>query len=449
MLNNAGSPTEELVVRAVRSDIALSAAPFVLVLDDFHLIDSPAIMAALTVIVPQCASQMRVVILSRHGVSLSLARLSTKENILEIGESDLRFSDREAYELLRRNDAPNLSMQAVSSINARAEGWGAGLHLASLYLRQRADAEIRQFVSEESAPIRSVEKYLWEEVIDRQAAPVRAFLLATSILDRFSASLCEAVTGRNDCAGLIHSLETNRLFLVPLDERGEWYRYHHLFREALRDHFGKSASAAEIQELHRRAATWFEQREIVSEALRHALRGRDWHQIERLLDRISTIHFQQDRLASLCDLLRDVPVPVLERNPLLAFRLAWALVRTGEFGPAAHPLQIARDALLTSHDRTLVASLLILEAYRDLYDSAPRTIEWCLQALDTLENDQYSEQGSALSILGWAHMYSGDLDLADAAFSRARKMVSLAPETWTVLSEVVGSASVLVQRGRL
>lgn len=442
-------PSHAAIVHAFRADVRAAHDSFVLVIDDYHLINNTAIDDALAVLIPQIASTMRVVICSRTNIPPSLARLRHQISVTDITEADLRFTDSEAWELLQSGDLAALSQSDAAAINDRAEGWGVGLQLASHYLRGRSTAEASRIARNLPESIRSIETYLWEEVIARQAEPVREFLLATSILDLFDGSLCEALTGNAASSAIIRTLDDQRLFMVGLDEQGQWYRYHYLFRDALRDQLALTASRDTIRTLHARAAEWLEQHGAINEALRHALAAEDWTRTERLLERVSTDHYEQDRLAALCEVLQDVPTAVLERSPILALRLAWARIRTGEFELAERPLQIARDAIYEANDRSSLISLLILEAYHDLHENATNVIDLCNAALGLLGDDQPLEQAAALTIRGWAFMYTGESARALDSFASVRQKNGYAPGTWTRLSEIAGSASVFVQRGML
>jgi LuxR family maltose regulon positive regulatory protein len=350
---------------------------------------------------------------------------------------------------MRQSDRLGIAPGDADRLNERTEGWVAGLQLVGYVLRGQTPDRIGRFAAEFSGSVRSIETYLWEEVIGRQKEAVRAFLLQSSILDRFTGPLCLAVTGNDDSAAIIRQLERDRLFVVALDDRGQWYRYHHLFADALRDRLTQEVSEAGVADLHRRASAWLERHELIEEASRHALAGRDWERCDRLLERISIEHYAVDRLASLCSLLQGVPPEVLERSPTLAFRLAWALIRSGNFQQAEQPLRLVEQAWAAAGDQADTASLLILQAFRSMYDSATRVIELCVRALALLTDDRPIDQGNAYALLGWAHTYAGDASAAERAFAGARAKANVAANTWIRLSELAGSAGVLIQRGKL
>jgi LuxR family maltose regulon positive regulatory protein len=449
LLNGMSPPSGPAIVGSLVAELFPATRPLVLVLDDYHVIDNPEIHDAMAALLLQLPPGMRVVLVSRTDPPLPLARLRSQQDIFELGQEDLRITGEEAVELMRQGDRLEVTPNQAINLNARAEGWVAGLQLVGHVLRGQPPQRIHRFATEFTGSVRSIESYLWEEVIGRQAEAVRTFLLRTSILDRFCGSLCQAVTGSPDSGAIIRQLEQDHLFVIALDDRGQWYRYHHLFAEALRDRLAQAEGESELADLHRRAAAWLEPHEFIEEASRHALAGRDWDRAERLLERISTEHYEQERLASLCALLQDVPAEALERSPTLAFRFAWALIRSGQFQQAEQPLRIAERAWATAGDRNDLASLLILQAYRSMYDSASRVIDLCGQALELLSDDRPMDQGIALALLGWAHMHAGDPSAAERAFAGARARANVVQDTLIHVSELAGSASVLVQRGKL
>ncbi len=446
----AGTPLAiREVVDSLLTELSSATRPFVLVLDDYHVIDNSVIHAAMATLLLQLPEGMRVVIVSRTDPPLPLARLRSQQGLCELGQDHLRLTDEEAVELIQQGYRLEITLNQAINLNERAEGWVAGLQLVGHILRGQSPQRVHRFATEFAGSVRSIATYLWEEVIGNQPEAVRTFLLQTSILDRFCGPLCQAVTENPESSAILRQLEQDHLFVIALDDRGQWYRYHHLLAEALRDRLAQAVSESELAELHRRAAAWLDQQEFVEEASRHALAGRDWVLADRLLERISTDHYEHERLASLCALLQGIPAEALDRSPSLAFRFAWALIRSGHLQRAERPLRVVQRAWTKDSDAEAYASLLILQAYRSLYDSASSVIDLCGQALDLLSDDRPIDQGSALALLGWALMYRGDAAAAERAFAGARAKATTAQNSWFGLSELVGSACILVQRGKL
>lgn len=244
----------------------------VIVLDDFHAITRPDIHEAITFLVEHLPDPMRLVLTSRNDPPLGLARLRARGDLAEIRSDDLRFSGDDAAALLRGALGLNLGDAQVAALRARTEGWAAGLYLAGLSLRGREDADA--FITDFAGDDRMVVDYLAAEVLEGQTPGRRDFLLRTSILTRLTGGLCDAVTGTGGSARVLEDLERSNLFLVPLDNRREWYRYHHLFGELLR-HELELASPEEVAGLHGRAAAWYLGAGSIDEAVHHSAAGGD------------------------------------------------------------------------------------------------------------------------------------------------------------------------------
>ena len=268
MLQTPQPPPPEAFLTSLINDIAATPAPFVLVLDDYHLIQAPPIHQQLAYLLEHQPPQMHLVIITREDPPLPLARLRARGQITDIRQSDLKFTEEETADFLRQVMQLDLSPADVATLQRRTEGWIAGLQLAALSMQQSED--VRQFVAEFAGSHRYVLDYLVEEVYRRQAPDVQDFLLKTSILDRLTAPLCDAVLGiANQRTTAIsarpspirrHSRPPDRanLFIVRLDEARQWYRYHRLFRDLLRI----QREALDTAALHRRAAAWFEQQRL-------------------------------------------------------------------------------------------------------------------------------------------------------------------------------------------
>jgi len=242
------------------------AEPAALVLDDYHLIGDTRIHAGMASMLEHLPPTLHIVITSRTEPPLGVATLRARAQLSEIDAPQLRFSGAEAESLLNDVHGLELSAEMVTSLHERTEGWAAGLYLAVLSMRGRA--EVNSFIESFTGSDRRVVDYLGAEVLGEQSDSELAFLLATSVLDRFCAPLCDAVSGRRDARVMLDRIERSNYFLIPLDPRREWYRYHHLFGELLRHELERRRPGA-APELHRRAAHWFLDAGLVSEAIAH------------------------------------------------------------------------------------------------------------------------------------------------------------------------------------
>jgi LuxR family transcriptional regulator, maltose regulon positive regulatory protein len=263
----------EGVVTAVINEIAAQPdAEILFFLDDYHLISSQRVHESLVFLLEHLPRGLHLVLASRADPPLGVARLRAGADLAELRAADLRFTPEEAAALLRRAAGADLPDAAVTELAARTEGWAAGLQLAGLSLRGRRD--IRRFVEAFSGSNRYVLDYLAGEVLDRQRADLREFLLETSVLDRLSGALCDAVTGRHDGQAMLEEVERANLFLVPLDEVRGWWRYHHLFADLLRARLNQE-QPGRAPHLRRAAALWCEEHGLASEAIGYALASQD------------------------------------------------------------------------------------------------------------------------------------------------------------------------------
>jgi LuxR family maltose regulon positive regulatory protein len=260
------------MVTALVNQLQATPEEVALVLDDYHLLQSRPIHDGMAFLLGHLPPQLHVVITSRSDPPLPLPRLRARGQLAELRTADLRFTPEESAALLREVWALDLAPEAVAVLGSRTEGWAVGLQLAALSLRERPDPDA--FLDAFAGTHRYVLDYLSEEVLDRQPDRVRRFLLETSILERLSGPLCDAVTGRSDSQDLLEELERANLFLIPLDEERRWYRFHHLFRDLLGAELQR-AEATRLPELHHRAAVWSEQHGLIDETIRHALAAGD------------------------------------------------------------------------------------------------------------------------------------------------------------------------------
>ena len=227
-------PPADLLLTILLNEMTAIPVNFVLVLDDYHLVDSNPVDLALIFLLEHLPPQMHLVITTREDPQLPLARLRAQGRLTELRAADLRFTPAEAAEFLNQVMSLNLSASDIAALEDRTEGWIAGLQLAALSMRGRED--VHEFISSFAGDNRYIVDYLVEEVLQRQPEPVRNFLLQTAILDRLNGPLCDAVTGQADSSARLEALQRGNFFLVPLDDKRHWYRYHHLFAEVLRLH---------------------------------------------------------------------------------------------------------------------------------------------------------------------------------------------------------------------
>lgn len=279
----------DYVLTLLLNSLATAASKCVLVLDDYHVISSPAVHAALTFLLDNLPAQMRVAIGTRADPPLQLARLRVCDQLVEVRAIDLRFTLAETLDFFSTTLNLALSKQEIQAVEACAEGWAAGLQLITLALKQGSfrpgEASVAEFIARFSASQRSVFDYLTDEVFERQLPDVQHFLLDTSVLDRLSGPLCDAVADRTGSATVLDELYRANLFVISLDEEQSWYRYHYLFGRFLRERLARQWPD-KAAELNRRASAWYEREEALGEAIKHALAASDFDRAVRLTERL-------------------------------------------------------------------------------------------------------------------------------------------------------------------
>ena len=321
-------PPNDAVLTALVNDLHAVSGDVVLVLEDYHVIEARDIQDGVAFLLEHLPPQAHLVIASRSDPELPLALLRGRGELVEVRAADLRFTPEEATAYLNGVMGLVLSAGDVTALEGRTEGWIAALQLAALSMQGRDDAA--SFIAGFAGDDRYIVDYLAEEVLQRQPERVQRFLLQTSILDRLSGSLCDAVTGQDDGKARLAALERGNLFLVPLDDRRHWYRYHQLFADVLQAHLLDEQPDV-VPELHRRASAWHERNGEPSEAIRHALAAED---VERAADLVELAipALRKDRQeATILRWLHRLPDEVVRARPVLAIGFVGALMASNEF----------------------------------------------------------------------------------------------------------------------
>src|SRR5580704_12622867 len=336
----------EGLVTALINELAAQAGrdEVLLVLDDYHLVDSGPVHESVAFLLENLPPGLLLVVSGRADPPLPLARLRARGQLAELRAADLRFTPEEAAALLGEAAGPGLPAAAAETLTARTEGWAAGLQLAGLSLRGRTDAA--GFVAAFSGSHRFVLDYLADEVLDGQPEQVRAFLLETSVLERLSGELCDAVTGRAGSQAMLTGIERAGLFLVPLDEVRGWWRYHHLFADLLRARL-RAEQPGRVQALHRAAAAWCDEHDLADDAVRHALAAGDAARAARLVERHVETLLGRSEGATLRRWLSALPAESVRHRPRLGLAQA--------YGAAMSFQTEALEALLDDADRAFAA----------------------------------------------------------------------------------------------
>ena len=336
------SPPAESALEMLINDLATIPEDFTLVLDDYHVITNEAIHQSLIFLIEHMPPQMHLVIASRTTPPLPLTLLRGRGQLAELRSDDLRFTPDEIAVFLNNVMGLNLSSEQIAALDERTEGWIVGLQMAAVSMQGKED--VSGLIAEFSGDDRYVLDYLIEQVLDRQMGQVQSFLLQTSILDRMCGSLCEAVTGQEDGQATLEALESANLFIIPLDNRRRWYRYHHLFAAVLQTRLQQTQPDL-VPELHSRASGWYEDNGLMEEAVDHALAADDFETAASLMERAADSVARRRETGKLLMWLELLPEEVILSRPRLCLKYAYLLSWSGQHDVAGEWLQVVERAL--------------------------------------------------------------------------------------------------------
>lgn len=444
-------PPPQIILTSLINDLDGLDASFALVLDDYHVITAQPIHEALTFILDHLPRQMHLVLLTRADpFGLPLARLRARHQLVDLRADDLRFTSHEAAAFLNQVMGLALSASDVMALEQRIEGWIAGLQLAALAMQGQHD--ISGFIAAFSGSNRYIADYLVDEVLNRQSETVQAFLLQTSILDQLCGALCEAVTIQPNAQAMLEELELANLFVVPLDHDRHWYRYHHLFAEALRTRLHETYPGC-LPDLHRQAAEWHEQHGFVPEAVSHALAAGDQERAARLVEQNAMAMLRRGEVMTLLNWLKAVERPGHIR-PWLCLSEAWALTITGQPDRAEPLLKAAEQSLPTAVEaikaRDMLGHIAAIRAYMAVRrGDTLHTIDLAQQALEYLSESNVSVHSVVRSMLGDACWVNGDLAGASRAFAEASRLGKVAGNINVAVPALCALASLRMLKGEL
>jgi len=447
------------LLTALLNDLASTEDDFILVLDDYHAIDSKAVDELLAFLTEHMPPQMHLVITTREDPALPLARLRARNQLTEIRAADLRFTESEAAEFLNQVMGLKLSAEEVTALEKRTEGWIAGLQLAALSMQGKADksAFIRAF----GGTNQFVLDYLLEEVLHKQPERVQGFLLRTSILNRMNGSLCDALLQDPIPAqGTLETLERDNLFVIPLDAERRWYRYHRLFRDLLRQRLSQTYNKEEIAGMHIRASAWFEQNGEVGEAFQHAMSAADVDCAARLLEQNWLAMDETFQSGTWLGWANQLPLRMRRLRPVLLTQMGWAYMDAGDAELSESCLQEAESSLKNPLEelviveveqfRKLPARIAIARAYNaQVRGRFADTLRYAETALDLIPDDQPFMQAQAASILSTSNWAHGDLE---TAYEYMNNFVTASLNNGNIAFAIASSfakAAILVTQGRL
>ena len=422
VLQSPQPPPTESILTALLNEIDTVPDDFVLVLDDYHVIDAEHVDGALAFLIEHLPPRMHLIISTREDPSLPLARLRVRGQLIELRAADLRFTPSEAAEFLGGVMGLDLTEEDIAALETRTEGWIAGLQLAAISMRGHEDAT--GFIESFTGSHHFVLDYLVEEVLGQQPESVQAFLLRTSVLDRLCGSLCDAVLLDPSSSGqeTLEYIEHANLFLVPLDDERRWYRYHHLFAELLRQRLlqGAVSSTGDVDDLHGRASQWYEENGLEVEAFRHAAAANDVERAERLIEGKGVPLYFRGTVAPVLKWLESLPKTELDARPSLWVMYASVLLLI-DHTAVEQRLQAAEAALRGTepNDRTrdLVGRIASMRATLAVIGHDAETIiAQSRRALEHLHPDNLPIRTATTWTLGHAHHLQGNRAAASRAY---------------------------------
>ncbi len=466
-LQNPPLPPIGTLLTPLINEIAAIQANFIFVLDDYHVLESPAIDDALTFLLDHLPPPMHLVITTREDPNLPIARLRARGQLTELRAADLRFTPAEAAAFLNQVMGLALSTEEVAILETRTEGWIAGLQLAALSIQGRQD--IPGFIRSFAGDHRYIVDYLVEEVLSRQPEAVRNFLMQTAILDRLNGSLCDAVTGQAGGRQRLEALQRGNFFVVPLDDHRHWYRYHHLFAEVLHAYL-LAEQPDQVSGLHLRASEWYEQHGLTAEAIRHALAAQEFARAAGLIERVFPAMSRSRQEATVLDWLRALPEALVRERPVLCNLFAGVLLQANQLEevetwlsaaerwmapsaglPMPPDSALSRMVVVNAEEfRRLPGAIAIHRAGQALMlGQVADASRHARRVLELAPQDDYLGRGGATALLGIAFWTSGELATAGQLYAEGMRLLQRAGNISDVLGCALALADIEIAQGRL
>jgi LuxR family transcriptional regulator, maltose regulon positive regulatory protein len=459
VLRSGQLPPLEVVAASLIQDIFELPMRFLLILDDFHVIQDPDILQVLERLLFNQPPQLHLVLITREDPQLPLARTRANGEMTEIRAADLRFAGQEPARFLNEMMGLSLNKEDLNFLETRTEGWIVGLQLAGLSMRGHSDPSA--FIASLSGSHRFILGYLTEEVLNRQPSEIQTFLLQTSILDKLNGELCDAVTRRSNSQAMLERLLNGNLFLIPLDDDQTWYRYHHLFADLLRSQQNRLAGQ-QVEELHRRASLWYEQAGMRAEAVDHALAASDYARAVALLESFAMPILQHGYVKGADRWLKAIPAEWHAQSPRTNLAFAWMHLLRGSYHELEPYLSQVEAYFTSAQTRPtddspdnhplaeLEAEYYALQANRLQVQGRPKeAIEMAQRSLQMAGPEQYFVSSFAYLGLGGGYRQAGDLASALQAYEKG---LQASRQAGTYVSEMLAASVVTlisIQSGRL
>lgn len=440
----------EVVLTALINRISEMPEPFVLVLDDYHLIETPSVHHILSFLLEHLPHQMHLVLITRADPPLPLARLRARGRLAELRAADLSFSLDESAVLLNEMMGLKLTTDDVNTLVGRTEGWAVGLQLAALSMQGRAD--LQSFITRFTGSQEYIADFLTDEVLEQQPEKTKSFLLQTSILERMTGPLCDAVLNGTSSQSVLEELQESNLFLVSLDDERRWYRYHHLFAELLL-HRLKRETPNLVASLHQRASEWFEQQGLLPEAIKHALDAQDFETAARLVNTVFDQLWETGTHTTLKGWLERLPDATLNSWPQLIVRQAMFHTLRGQVNAAETHLHDAEQMLDQKQPADSAKWQGIIACLRGhlawVKSDVPDIVRQSQVALDILPEREGEWRSFAAMTLGGAFSIEGKTQQAGEAYEQALETARKSGNLRFILAPAIKLAFNLRDQGRL
>ncbi len=447
---NTLSSSSMAFITSLVNNIAATPSTFALVLDDYHVLHTQAIHEAMTFLLDHLPPNMHLFIASREEPPLPLARLRVRNQLLELRLPDLRFTHDEVTTFLQQMVPEALPHADIALLEERTEGWIAGLQLAALSMRGSQDAPA--LTASFTGSHRHVMDYLVEEVLNRLPEHLQTFLLQTSVLDRLCASLCNALTGQPDAQKTLEYLEQSNIFLVSLDEKRRWYRYHHLFAEVLRHRLQRLCPDL-LPELHLKASLWYENHGETATAIEHALLSSDTDRAATLIEYACGAWMMKGETTTLLRWIEALPAHIVRSRPKLCYFHIWTLMPGSRWQEAEKPLQ-AFEKLSGSNvpftEDKIVSSTIAAHAALALYKGdIPLALELAQQALAATDPNDFVQRSYVLLYLSLAYWLNSDIESSENVLLELCQPTMFAKHPYVVLSAYYNRVQLQRLRGHL
>lgn len=442
-------PTPDTVLALLATDVReLLPGHVALILDDYHVITDASLQRALVALVEHAPPQLHLVIATRADPPWPLAQLRARGQLCEVRAPHLQFRPEETHAFLHTVMGLHLLPSAIATLESRTEGWIAGLQLAALSLQGCLD--VQPFLDAFSGSHRHLVDYLTEEVLARQPEAVQSFLLHTCLLDRFTGSLCDAVTGRHDGEAMLASLERANLFLVPLDERREWYRYHQLFAQMLRARVRRLLGPEELSDLYARASLWYEHHGVPFEAVETALEAGDFVRAERLIEPLVLSMLYSWSHATLQRWLERLSHELVGKHAFLSFASASLRFFSETHQDYEGPLAVAEQLAQATGDRKGLGQVATLRALvACVRGDGAQSVTFGMQALRMLPEEALLERSISMSALSYGYQLRGEVAVASRVLSEARSLHERCEDVHDILNDTIVLGDLLVMQGKL